>query len=216
MLAPRCLTPFRAALAAAIMLTACTGAEGPIGPPGSDGADGPQGPPGPSGPVGTANIISGTRLIREADWSTTTVQSAFRLTPTVTAFTAVARFVDISVAAITTEVLAGGAILGWLETTPGVWAPLPHEFKQWHSTPIRRYDLEIRAGSLRILYFLWDADNPTIVQDPLAMLQPDRNYRWVIIPPAGVSLVESLPVEDGVEATLSALRSRGLDVRADF
>jgi hypothetical protein len=120
------------------------------------------------------------------------------------------------VPAITSGVLAEGAILVWMETDIGIWTPLPHDFKGHGFPAMQLFDLEIRAGSLRILYSIVNIEDPTVVFDPLAQSQPDRNFRWVIIPPAGASLVESLPVEHGVEATLAALRAHGLDLRVTY
>jgi hypothetical protein len=151
--------------------------------------------------------------VLSADWSANTVQRSFQITPTSTSFSTSARFVDIPVAALTAEVLLGGAVLAWLETTPGVWAPLPFEHKNISSSIVSAYDVEIRPGSLRLLYSRFDINNPTVSQNPLSLTQPNRNFRWVVIPPAGISLVGALPVHEGVDATIAALRARGVEVR---
>jgi hypothetical protein len=206
-------SPLRAAVAALVLLAACTGDAGPVGPA---GADGPEGPAGPSGPTGTANVTSGMRLVLSSDWSAGTVQRQFVTSPGFTSFTASARFVNIPVAAITADVLAGGAILTWLETSLGTWAPLPFEHRNIISSIVFLYDVEIRQGSLRVLYSRVDLNNPTASQNPLSVTQPDRNFRWVVIPPAGISLVESLPVHDGADATIAALRAHGVAVRENY
>lgn len=215
----RILSPLRAAVTALVLLAACTGDAGPVGPAGADGPEGPAGPAGPagpSGPTGTANVTSGIRLVLSSDWSAGTIQRGFRTTPSTTSFAAPARFADIPVAAITADVLAGGAILTWLETTSGTWAPLPFEHRNVVSSIASLYDVEIRQGSLRVLYSRVDLNDPTALQNPLSVTQPDRNFRWVVIPPAGISLVESLPVHDGADATIAALRAHGMAVRESY
>lgn len=212
----RLLSPIRAAITALALLAACNGDAGPVGPAGADGPEGPAGPAGPTGPTGTANVTSGLQLVLGSDWSAGTVQRAFVVSPGGTSFTGRARFVNIPVAAITADVLTGGAILTWLEITPGTWAPLPFEHKNTASAIVLSYDVEIRQGSLRILYSRVDLNNPTATQDLFAAPQPDRNFRWVVISPAGISLVESLPVHDGADATIAALRAHGVAVRESY
>lgn len=182
---------------------------------GEDGATGPQGL---QGPPGTANVISGRDTITNADWSTTTVQGTFNISPGGTIFSKPARFLDINVAQITNSVLSAGAVLVWMQPNPAGsgadttrYAQLPFVFTfitGFHHI----YDPQVTVGRIRVLYFIVDLSNPGTNPDPLAGQQATRIFRWVIIPPAASALVAALPPNATPEATLAALEAGGYRV----
>jgi hypothetical protein len=192
-----------ATLLAVAITAACAGEDG------QNGATGPQGPP------GTANVISGRDTVTNADWSTTTVQGSFNITPGGTSFSKPARFLDINVPAITAPVLSAGAVLVWMQSHPGGTQVDTTKYVQlpWIFTFVlgshHIYEREVTLGRIRVLYFIVDLSNPGTTVDPLAVTQATRIFRWVIIPPAASALVAALPADAGPDATLAALEAGG-------
>ncbi len=185
---------------------------------GKDGATGPQGPPGndgvtgPAGPAGTANVISGRDTITDADWSATTTQFGYNISPGTTFYGYPARFVDLSIAQLDSAVLGSGAVLLWMDKGAGTYVQLPWAFL--FVTTARQYNFahEISLGRVRVYYFVVVLNNPATMIDPLTITQPTRIFRWVIVPPAAASIVARLRAEPDPDAALGALAARGFAV----
>ncbi len=219
MISSRSLLRSTTALLACSLVAACTGEAGPTGPQGPEGAAGPQGIEGPQGPTGTANVISGSLLVEGASWSAGTEQVLLDTAPGSISGGDPARYRDITIPEITADVLGGGAIQIWMEVTSGNWATLPYSFKHVLSGYERFYEVEVSEGAIRLLFLLRNINDPETIEDPAASPQPDRNFRWVIIPPAAAGpsaspLMTSLPLESGPDETLRELQRRGYVVDA--
>lgn len=196
-----------------VFSAACEGPTGPAGPQGPAGEAGPEGPQGPQGPTGTANIISGDTLITDADWESGTRQLDLGTGPGSTSFGKVARYLEIAVPEISADVVSAGAVMVWFEhspsSQPGVYTQLPYRFvfligsQAWHFHP------EVQEGVVGVYFFKEDLNDPSEITDPTTPTQPDRRYRWVIIPPAASSIVDGLSTEISKEEVLEELARHG-------
>jgi len=203
-------TPAFLLLAVAIM-----GCEGPTGPTGPQGPTGAAGPEGPQGPAGSANVLSGTLATTDADWSTNTVQFFYQSSPNSGLGGKPARYLDLDIPELTASVVAGGVVLVWIEYSPmhqpDSYSSLPYRFLPLSSTQAWTYALQIREGVARVMFFKEDLNDPTNFSlDPLTPAQADRQFKWVIIPPAAASEARSLPVEMGPQAVVAELERRGV------
>lgn len=204
-----------AALTAVALLSACEGPTGPEGPVGPQGTTGPEGPTGPQGPPGTANVITGSATIADADWSTTTVQLGLSLTPSSISYGKLARFVDIAVPEITATIAAEGLVAVWMQmkiNNLSDYAPLPLRMVLLVSPTAFHYFPMVSEGNIRVLFFLENLTDPGDVGQPLNYDQATRDYRWVIIPPAAAAEVETLPMDLGPRAVVEELGRRGFQV----
>lgn len=200
---------------------ACSGADGAQGPQGATGPTGPtgaQGPQGPQGPPGTANIISGRDTVTDAEWSTTTTQEVLSTGGGGGSGGKPARFLDLNVPALTTQIHEGGAVLVWMQVNPsGIiqsaesLVQLPWDFVFLTSTQLYHYDLHITPGRIRVLFFIENLSDPSAIISPL-VTQATRIYRWVLIPPAAMSQLQGVRPSDGPEAVLATLSARGFAV----
>lgn len=206
-------------LSVAILLAVggLAGCKGPTGPTGPQGAQGPTGPQGIQGPTGNANIISGADTVTNADWSSSTVQFSYATSNSSASFGKPARYVDFSVPADTGATFNSGAVLVWMQRdpvlTPNVYVQLPWLYNYVVGTQEYHYDLELKPGNIRVLFFIVDLSNPSSTPSPLTPTQATRIYRWVIIPPAAASIAASLNLAEGPDATISALRKYGFNVQ---
>lgn len=208
--------PIMAGLTAALIVSGC---EGPTGPEGPAGAQGPTGAQGPEGPPGTANVISGSVTLEDADWSSSTAQTKLGTSPSGTSFSKPARYVDVEVSDITADVITDGAVLVYMQVAPSndptLYTQLPHRFLFLSGTVAWHFVTEVTEENIRVLFFLEDLEDPTSFGDPLGPTQPTRDYRWVIIPPAAMTpaQVQALPIEAGPDAVLDALADQGVELR---
>ena len=142
-----------AAVLSVAFVAACegpAGPQGPAGPTGTNGGTGPTGAQGPAGPIcaqglagptGTANIISGSAILTNADWSTGTVLPSLQTTSGFVSFGKPARFVDIDVGTITEGVRSAGAVLVFMQTVnvagvdTTIYVPLPHRAVEVRQAP---------------------------------------------------------------------------------
>lgn len=196
---------------ALVALSACSGDQGPTGPAGPQGPEGPQGI---QGPVGNANVISGRVTLTEADWSASTTFYGFQINPTTGLFWEDARWADVDVPEITTDVVDDGAVLMWITTEFELdgFLPLPVRFTRNTSTAYTwSYYARISEGSIRLLFLHERLDPAVSPPSPLDTTQPDRILRWVIIPPAAAAAAETLPVHLGADATIQALADQGFE-----
>lgn len=185
----------------AVVTAACSG---------EDGAPGLQGPP------GTANVISGRDTVSNADWSTTTTQEVLSTGTSSASGGKVARFLDLNVPQLTAAVHDGGVVLVWMQVNPSgviqsaqAFVQLPWDFVFLLASQMFHYDLDITPGRIRVLFFVENLADPSVGIDPLVPVQATRIFRWVIIPPAALSLLQSVRRDDGPEAVLAALAARG-------
>jgi hypothetical protein len=74
------------------------------------------------------------------------------------------------------------------------------------------HDARVTEGNIRILFYYESLDATVTPPSPLAATQPDRIYRWVIIPPAAASLRATLPLQAGPDAVLAELEEPGFEV----
>jgi len=205
---------FTALFLGAILTAACTGDQGPTGPEGPQGPQGLQGPDGIQGPAGTANVVSGRDTLTEADWSSSTIFYGFQINPSTGFFWEDARYVDVAIPEITAAVIDGGAVLFWMSTNFSFtdFKPLPLQFiRNTTNQYTWTYDYLLSEGSVRFLFRHDRLDAAVAPPDPLSTTQPDRIFRWVIIPPAAAPLLATLPIQDGADAVVAALASRGFD-----
>ena len=201
-------------LATTAFLGAC---EGPTGPEGPQGPQGIQGVQGPQGPIGNANVISGRVTLTEADWSTNTTQFGYVNGPGSTIFSVPARYSDVAVSDLTLDVINNGAVLLWLTPNtyqPTVFAPIPYRFRFIITTTTFYWvhDALVSEGNIRFLFFYEPLDASTSAPSPLDATQPDRIYRWVIIPPAAAAMQSTLPLAAGPDAVLAELEEQGFTV----
>ncbi len=202
-------------LALVTALAACEGSSGPTGPAGPAGPEGPEGAQGEQGPPGTANIISGRTTLTEADWSSSTLSMTFSFSPNSEIFRAPARYVDVAAPEITSEVYENGAVLVWLNVSnlQEHFAQLPYRFfRNSFNAFTWTYDVVVTEGNLRFLFMHEKLDPAVTPPSPLDVTQPDRVFRWVIIPPAAGIAAETLPLSQGADATLGALEQMGFGV----
>jgi hypothetical protein len=185
--------------AAAIM--SCTGKEGPQGPP------------------GTANVISGRDTVSDADWSTTTIQAVvYMVAPTVGYFARPARYVDLDVPEIDAAVLGGGEVLVWMQPRGTAdstnYVLLPWTFLWISSSLEYHYDPLVSPGSIRVIYYKVDLNDPTTLISPLSDEQATRIFRWVVIPPAAMAVadVSALAAQSDPDVVLAMLAARGVHV----
>lgn len=201
-------------LATTAFLGAC---EGPTGPEGPQGPQGIQGPVGPQGPIGNANVISGRVTLTDGDWSTGTTQFSYNNAPGSHIFSVQARYSDVAVSDLTLDVINNGAVLLWLTPSisqPTVFASIPYRFRFiiTSTTYYWVHDAIVSEGNIRFLFFYEPLDASTTPPSPLATTQPDRIYRWVIIPPAAAAMQSTLPLAAGPDAVLAELEERGFTV----
>lgn len=203
--------PIVAGLTLALVVSGC---EGPTGPEGSAGE---QGPEGPQGPPGTANVITGSVTLEEADWSDDLRSATGVHISAGIGFGKPARYLDIEVTDITADVIADGAVLVYMETVRDdgslttLYTQLPHRFLFSLGTVAWHFDHELTEGNIQVLFFIEDLENPSNTVDPLGPTQATREYRWVILPPAATTAeqVQALPIEVGPDAVVEALEDRG-------
>ncbi len=200
-------------IATAGLLAAC---EGPTGPEGPQGIQGIQGQEGPQGPIGNANVISGRVTLTEADWSTTTVQLRFNTSPGTYFYAIPARYADVAVSDLTLDVINNGAVLLYTapdDARPNEFVPLPYRFRFIDTTVgyYRVLDARVQEGNIRFYYYYEVLDANVTPPSALEATQPDRVFRWVIIPPAAASTLSTLPLAAGPDAVLAELEERGFE-----
>jgi len=193
------------------------GCKGPTGPTGPQGAEGPTGPQGIQGPTGNANIISGADTVAAADWSSSTIQIEYSSAPNSASFGKPARYVDFPVSDLSGTTFTAGAVLVWMQPDPNfnpdTYVQLPWLYNYVIGTQEYHYDLSLTPGNIRVLFFIVDLSDPSSITDPMTATQVTRIFRWVIIPPAAASIVTSLNLGEGPDATISALQKYGFNVQ---
>lgn len=148
-------------------LTACEGDAGPAGPPGNDGI---------------ANVSSGTFSIAPTAYTNGSwhfpVAGGTQANP--------AKVATVAIPAITSEILASGAVLVYLRTPSTPTGPLDH----WTLLPFHQggfgggYLVSIKAavrpGEIRIGY-VHESTGPAAPPDVYSASLPTYEFRWVVI-----------------------------------
>lgn len=164
-----------------ILVVGLIACEGPAGPEGPQGAQGLQGEQGPQGEEGNANVVADTLTLTNTDWLWNSILWVQTTPSGASGYST--RYVDLTIPAITEDILNSGQVSVYMENapsfTPGAWVSLPLEFS-FTSYSIN-YKFEIFEGLIRLHYYHARNDpnaTPPSTQDQVI---PTRLYKWVVI-----------------------------------
>ena len=123
---------------------------------------------------------------------------------------------------LTLDVINNGAVLLYTvpdDSRPNEFASLPYRFRSINSSLAYYWvlDARVQEGNIRFYLYFDVLDSDVTPPDVLAETQPNRIFRWVIIPPAAASMQSTLPLAAGPDAVLAELGARGwtVDQRTD-
>ncbi|MBK7099243.1 MAG: hypothetical protein IPH58_14000 [Sphingobacteriales bacterium] len=168
--------------------TGTTGAQGPQGPVGPQG---PQGPQGVTGATGTANVLSKTITLSNADWGNNVRDIIFKNSLSSWIYHT-ARFVDITEPAITQSVIDNGLVLVYFTPDlafPNVYSNLPFSILDYTQRAFY-YHVEFitpEPGKIRLLYYFSPNNVGDAVPEVAAYTIPTYKFKYVIIPGTAIS-----------------------------
>ena len=122
-------------------------------------------------------------------------------------------FIGGSAVAAFAQVVSSGVVMVWFEnapnTNPGIFTQLPYRFRFAVGTEAWNFHPQVLEGAISVYFFKEDLTNPAANLDPLTPAQPDRLFRWVIIPPAAASIAEGFPPDLSRRQVLEELAEYG-------
>ena len=140
-----------------------------------------EGEEGPTGPAGNANVVTGTISPTNEEWLWNSVYWFVTTPSSATGYWT--RYVDISVDAITSEIISAGVVLVFFEAYPGTgnWTPLPFQFVGPGGNYIFNIVYEVREGLIRLHFFFMLNSSDATIPDLATYTIATYTFKYTVI-----------------------------------